>query len=261
MGIILIKGSEITRSMPPGHSNAIFLSDADSLEQDDYKDAFAAAKRQNAFIFWNHPGWDAQQPDTTLWWNEHTELLEAGCMQGIEVVNGKYFPEAHRWCLEKGLTLIGNSDVHQPIDWNVDFAKGGHRSMTLVFAKERSEEGIREALLSRRTAVYHGETLVGEDVYLRQLFEKALEIRDVKKGGKSVTVTIYNNSDLVFHLAKTAHDTDIRYFRDYTIRPHSLHTITVNFDNGAKYGKVNFEVTNLWVEPYRGMECSYDVEL
>lgn len=261
MGIILIKGSEITRSMPPGHSNAIFLSDADSLEQDNYKDAFAAAKRQNAFIFWNHPGWEAQQPDTTLWWKEHTELLESGCMHGIEVVNGKYFPEAHRWCLEKGLTMIGNSDVHQPIDWNVDFAKGGHRGMTLVFAKERSEEGIREALLSRRTVVYHGENLIGEEVYLRELFEKALEVRNVKKGSKSVSVTFYNNSDLVFYLKKSEHDTDIRYFRDYTIRPHCLHTITVNLDNGVKSGKVNFEVTNLWVGPYEGMECSYDVKL
>ena len=85
--ILLIRGSEITRSMPPGHSNAIFISDADSLDQKDYRDAFLAAKRQNAFIFWNHPGWDAQQPDTTVWWKEHTELLENGCIQGIEAGN------------------------------------------------------------------------------------------------------------------------------------------------------------------------------
>ncbi len=55
----------------------------------------------NAFIFWNHPGWDRQQPDTTLWWNEHTRLYEEGYMQGIEVANGKNTPEAQRWCMEK----------------------------------------------------------------------------------------------------------------------------------------------------------------
>ena len=70
--VILIRGSEITRPMAPGHFNAIFLSDCDALEQKEYMDSFKAARRQNAFIFWNHPGWDRQQPDTTLWWNEHT---------------------------------------------------------------------------------------------------------------------------------------------------------------------------------------------
>ena len=59
---------------------------------------------------------DRQQPDTTLWWNEHTRLYEEGYMQGIEVANGKkYSPEAQRWCMEKKLTMIGTSDIHQPI--------------------------------------------------------------------------------------------------------------------------------------------------
>lgn len=143
MGIILIKGSEITRSMAPGHFNAIFLSDSNPLEQTDYKDAFKEAKKQNAFIFWNHPGWDRQQPDTTLWWPEHTELYNEGCMQGIEVANGSlYMPEAVQWCLDKNLTMIGTSDIHQPIQTDYDFAKGEHRTMTFVFAKERTAEGI-----------------------------------------------------------------------------------------------------------------------
>ena len=38
------------------HFNAIFLSDSNPLEQTDYRDAFIEAKKQNAFIFWNHPG-------------------------------------------------------------------------------------------------------------------------------------------------------------------------------------------------------------
>ena len=36
-------------------------------------------------------------------------------MQGIEVVNSdEYYPEVHRWCLEKNLTMLGNSDMHSP---------------------------------------------------------------------------------------------------------------------------------------------------
>ena len=140
--VILIRGSEITRPMAPGHFNAIFLSDCDALEQKEYMDSFKAARRQNAFIFWNHPGWDRQQPDTTLWWNEHTRLYEEGYMQGIEVANGKkYSPEAQRWCMEKKLTMIGTSDIHQPIQTDIDFARGQHRTMTFVFVRIRKSVG------------------------------------------------------------------------------------------------------------------------
>ena len=45
LGILLIRGSEITRSMPPGHFNAIFLNDSNPLEQKAYKDAFNEAKK------------------------------------------------------------------------------------------------------------------------------------------------------------------------------------------------------------------------
>ena len=255
--IILIKGSEITRSMPPGHSNAIFISDADALDKKEYKDAFNEAKKQNAFIFWNHPAWDTQQPDTTLWWDVHTDLLNSGCMHGIEVVNGNYSPEAHQWCLDKKLTMMGNSDVHQPIQADIDFAKSEHRTMTLVFAKERSEAGIREALENRRTAVYHQNNLIGEEVFLKEIFENSIKIESIKRNGNSARVTLYNDSDLEFNLKKTEHDKDVIYFREYTIKPHCKHTISVRFENNKTQGDVNFEVTNLWIAPGKGLTYSF----
>ncbi len=83
--LLLIRGSEITRGMAPGHANALFLSDSDALDTPEWRDSYAAAKSQGAFIFWNHPGWQSQQRHETLWWPEHTELYEAGMMHGIEV--------------------------------------------------------------------------------------------------------------------------------------------------------------------------------
>ena len=121
-GILVIRGGEITRDMPPGHNNAIFLSDCNPCVQKEWRDAFRQAKKQNAFMCWNHPGWARQQPDTTLWWPEHTEILNNGWMQGIEVANAStYFPEAHAWCLEKNLTMLGNSDSHNPVCMEKDF--------------------------------------------------------------------------------------------------------------------------------------------
>ena len=103
LDIIVIKGSEITRGMPPGHCNAIFLKDASKLKTDNWKDAFLAAKEQDAFIFWNHPGWKAHQPDgIPRWYDEHTWLLENGMLNGIEVINERdYYPLVFQWCREK----------------------------------------------------------------------------------------------------------------------------------------------------------------
>jgi len=259
-GIILIRGSEITRSMPPGHFNAIFLSDCDALVKDDWRASFAEAKRQNAFIIWNHPGWDAQQPDTTLWWKEHTEIYNNGWMNGIEVVNdNSYYPEAFQWALDKKLTMFGNSDIHEPIQTVFDFDKGEHRATTLVFAKERTEESIREALDNRRTAVFYKEFLIGEEQYLRSIFENSFEIINTAKGNNQVTVTFLNESGLTFYLKKTAHDKNVVYFRDFEIKPHCKYSISIRFA-GDNDGKVNFEVTNLLVKPGKGLECSYSLK-
>ena len=261
LGITLIKGSEITRNMPPGHFNSIFHSNSDELDKPEYMDAFNAAKAQNAFIFWNHPGWDAQQPDTTLWWPEHTMLFEKGIMMGIEVVNGEYSPEAHGWCLEKKLTMLGNTDVHNPLPI---FAQGEHRTMTLVFARSASPESIYEALKERRTAVYHDEYVIGEEKYLKELFENAVEIT-VTKADNTARITFKNKSDLTFRLKKTGHDPRLTYLRTYNIDPYIINpkatqTITVRLNENVKRGDVNFCVENFLVKPSQGMNYTVKVE-
>lgn len=257
--ILLVRGSEITRSMPPGHFNALFLDDCNLLDKKEWRDAFKEAKKQNAFMFWNHPGWARQQPDTTLWWKEHTEIYENGCMQGIEVANNGtgYMPEAHRWCLEKKLTMLGSTDLHKPSYFDYDFAKGEHRPMTFLLVKERSLSGVRDALCNRRTIVYAKDLLIGEEKYLRELFENSIEVISVNKRAKSCDITVKNNSDLTFFLKKTAHNKDIEYVRTMTLKPQSRHTITVYYPENLQKKELNFEVTNLLVLPNKGMSYSY----
>lgn len=168
--IILIRGAEITRDMPPGHLNALFITNANLLERDDVNEALKEARDQGAFILWNHPGWKAQQPDTTLWWEEHTALFESDLLHGIEVYNEDYCQEALAWANEKQLTMFGNSDVHGPMEFS-----SRHRPMTLVFAKNRSAGGIKEALFNRRTAVYFDNTLIGNSTFLEPLFFESLD--------------------------------------------------------------------------------------
>jgi len=255
-GIILIRGSEITRAMPPGHHNAIFVTNSDELEKTDYMDAFHAAKTQNAFIFWNHPCWKAQQPDTTLWFDEHTLLLQQGMMQGIEVVNGgDYCPEAHRWCLEKNLTMLGNSDVHAPMQI---FAPGKHRPMTLVFASSATPEAIHEALKERRTAVYSDENIIGEEKYLKELFENAVKIK-TEKTGNSVRITFSNNSDLTFHLTFHLKKTSQDARSVFTILPQGVHSVKILLKEGVTDGNINFSIENFLVEPEKGMQYSIKI--
>lgn len=259
-GLILIKGSEITRPMAPGHSNALFLTDSNPLEKETFREAYAEAKKQNAFIFWNHPGWDSQQPDSTKWWPEHTELYNNGCMNGIEVANGdSYFPEAVDWCLEKNLTMLGTSDVHRPIQDDYDFAKGEHRTMTFIFAKDRSEEGIREAMNAGRTAVWYRDQVIGKEELLRAFFEKCIEIKEVRRDEKGVSYSVTNLSDIPLQLIKTEHDPSLVYFRNYTLNPHTPQNIRVKFANGVTGGKLNFQVDNFVIGA--GKKLQYSITL
>ena len=146
--LIVIQGTEITRSMPPGHANAIFLTDANEVLVDDPIDAYRAAKEQGAFIFWNHPTWIGQNYDAVAeMMPMHEQLIADGLLHGVEVVNeDTYSDEALQIALDNDLAIIGTSDIHGLIDWQYKVPAGGHRPLPLVFAKERSAEGIREGL-------------------------------------------------------------------------------------------------------------------
>ena len=90
--LIIVKGSEITRKMPPGHNNAIFLSDPNKLLVDDSVQVFREAKKQGAFTFWNHPNWTPQRKDGMATLTDvHRLLIREKLLDGIEVVNDQTF--------------------------------------------------------------------------------------------------------------------------------------------------------------------------
>ena len=172
--IILIRGGEITRSMPPGHLNALFVNDLDALDKPNYIDVLKEAKKQGAFIQWNHPGWGV---DSIEWHKEHEMLYKNGLLDGIEVFNEfEWYPKALEWAYEKDLAILGNTDVHDVISRLYNPRETTHRPMTLVLAKERSEDGLKEALFARRTLIYFYDKLMGKEDYLRKFFESSLKI-------------------------------------------------------------------------------------
>ncbi|MDQ7816382.1 MAG: Sb-PDE family phosphodiesterase [Melioribacteraceae bacterium] len=213
LGLILIQGSEITRDMPPGHLNAIFITDANALVKDTWKEAIKAAVDQGGLVFWNHPGWRGQQPDgVPRWYDEHTYLYENKLITGIEVVNSiEYYPAVFEWCLENNLAILGNSDIHNPI--NFDYGKN-RRPITLVFATDRTSEGIKEAIINRGTAVFYDGKIYGEEKYLKPLFNESIhfattDVNNVGRGTANIKVT--NNSDIDFELRLAGTDEVIRF--------------------------------------------------
>jgi histidinol phosphatase-like PHP family hydrolase len=203
--IILVHGTEISRSMPPGHLNALFIQDADSLNKPDFMQAIEAAVKQGAFIQYNHPGWTSQQPDgIPRLYPVHLELIAKGWLHGIE-----YFNEFETYrndtviemCREHKLAVMGNSDVHGVISETYMEPEYTHRPVTLVFAKERTMESLREAMFAGRTAVWHGDSLAGFEQFTGPLFRAAVKAGEpFKDDGKNIFFEISNHSDLPMRL-------------------------------------------------------------
>ncbi len=229
--LLIIKGSEITRDMPPGHSNAIFLQDANALLKDDYLEVFREAKRQQAFVFWNHPHWHAQTPSAMVELTDvHRQLISEGLLHGIEVVNEHtYSEEALQICLDNDLTILGTSDIHGLIDWDYQVPLGGHRPVTLAFAREKTLSSLKEALFEGRTAVWFHNDLIGKDEFMKPLIEACLSIEEASYLNNSsvLSLQIANNSDVNFMLENLSDYTLHANSHIFTVPPHETTKILV----------------------------------
>lgn len=201
--IILVHGTEITRKMPPGHFNALFIKDASLIARDSVWDSFEAAIKQGAFLQWNHPGWKSQQPDgIPRMYDIHKKLIEKGWLHGIEFFNdSEFYPVVFRFSKENNLALMGNSDVHGSISETYKEEKNYHRPMTLVFAKERSHDSLKEAMFAGRTMVYFDDMLAGKSELAKPFFFSCISIgKPFFTNDKNLFLEITNNSDIPFYL-------------------------------------------------------------
>ena len=201
--IILVHGAEITRKMPPGHFNALFITDASLIAKDSAWDCFEAAIKQGAFLQWNHPGWKKQQPDgIPRMYDIHKKLIKKGWLHGIEFFNDhEYYPLVFTFCKQYNIALMGNSDVHGSINEVYSGQEYTNRPMTLVFAKERSHDSLKEAMFAGRTMVYFRDMLAGKEEYAKPFFYQCISIgKPFYQNDKSLFFEITNKSDIPFYL-------------------------------------------------------------
>ncbi len=251
--LLVIRGAEITRALPPGHCNAIFIEDANKLLTDDALDAFAEANRQGAFTFWNHPNWIAQQPDGVATLTPlHRELIDKGWLQGIEVVNDLTISkEALRIAIDHRLTILGTSDIHGLVDWQFHVHEGGHRPVTLVLATDRTAGALEEALRAGRTVAYFENTLVGLEKNLRPLVAASLQVTDAAYRGPSAVadVTIKNHSDCAYTLQNVSGYSLQTQLGTITIPPDGETVVSVMTGTQLPELKLAFRVLNAVTAP------------
>ncbi len=276
--LILIAGSEITRLEPIGHMNAVFIEDANALFQppaptDPYDArayavaagewppelALEAAKRQDAFVFWNHSWW--QQPNQiSVMTDFHRQAIQDGKLQGIEVANGDvYSPEAFQLALAYNLTPIGVSDVHELIDWDYEPYKGGHRPVNLVFAKTRSAEAIRAALFDGRTVVWYKNLLIGRERDMIPLLTASLRVADASwRGESSVLEVVFDNpSDAAFELENLSEHTLIGEGTSVVVPPHSRDTYRFRVAERTPEVTLTFSIGNALIAPDAHPEMTF----
>ena len=194
LDLIVIKGTEITRSKPLGHLNALFITDANALDIAEPLDAIDTALKQGAFILWNHPGWPDNK--STLY-PVHEKLIAEKKIHGVEVFNSyEYYPVAMDWCRDKGLAFTANSDVHYIVDGDYG---DNLRPMTLVFAAERSEKGIRDALFAGRSVAFFNGMLAGKADILLGLMEASLNVKILNREKRIAEVS--NITDIPYKMA------------------------------------------------------------
>lgn len=269
LDVLLIRGAEITRSTPPGHHNAIFVNEIDSLDVAEPIDAVRAAVAQGAFVFYNHPGWKHPQ-GIAEWFPFQQEIDDNGWLGGIEIVNGNdYYPLAHQWCIDKNYTMFGNSDVHQPITFDYDFNNGEHRPATLVFAKKKTEAAVKDAIVNHRTAVWWKGGIIGDEKYLRPLFNESIEILTpecVITGNGSTVLQITNTSEVEYKLTIDNSNEYVSLPASVTLFANRTVRLTVRKKAAPAgqgqtpkevYGKkrisIPITVTNLYTRPDTGM--------
>jgi len=262
--MVLIRGTEITRSKPLGHFNAIFTSDNNAIRVPDSLKAIAIANQQGAFVTWNHPG-----EGNGKWTEVQDKLFNLGQFKGIEVANhNTYFPEAQKWCVDKNLTMMGTSDIHNPITFDYDFSKGEHRTMTLVFAKEKTSEGIKEALLNQRTAVYWKNILIGKEEFLSAIFKESVMQPTAtlffKKNKRNKAFIFFkNNSDIPFELT-LKNDCKEMDIPSKVILKGNMTAIAIEYnssESGEKTITIPYEITNLLVQPNKGMQSAFNLKI
>ena len=279
--LLVIRGVEISPRVQPYHHNAIFLKDVDAFPYEYMKDThstfvmkddikrselmapFLEAQKQGGFVFYNHPSfnwWD--QGERILFTDFHQELLDRGILGGVEVINGnRYNLIAHRMATKYNLTMFANSDEHHD---TANTYKDTGRPFTLVFATDKSEAAVEDAIINRRTLAYFDNHLVGRQKEAEAFVKSSLELEPQKRQGKfapRLVVEVTNKTGIAYDLKfKSEYIIGARPLGSMKLEP--FQTQTLLLDPVWEYPEIlelEVEVENVLVSPEEHLKMKMEV--
>ncbi|MAU63358.1 MAG: PHP domain-containing protein [Flavobacteriaceae bacterium] len=272
--LAVVHGTEITKPMPPGHFNAIFIQDANKFfdknkEPLNFIKGIKEANSQGAFVFWNHPMWEANRSDGIAKLDPiHKEVINKKLLHGIEVVNFDTFSEeAMQIALDYELTMMGTSDVHILIEWDFNIEKESfHRPITFIMSKNRTIKSIRDALFNGDTFIWYRDLIIGKSNNLKQVIENNLEVISKGYGFKGRKVEI-----LQLELRnKSVAPISLNYIGEYTfhndykfieLEPRSSKTIYVKTKKIKEAIDLEFEILNYVIAPKTNLKTTKTITI
>ena len=260
--LAVVHGTEITKPMPPGHFNAIFIKDANKFfdknkEPLNFNKAIKEANEQGAFVFWNHPMWEANRSDGIAKLDPiHQEVIDKKLLHGIEVVNFDTFSEeAMQIAIDNDLTMMGTSDVHILIAWDFNIEKESfHRPITFIMSNNRTMKSIRDALFKGDTFIWYRDLIIGKSNNLKQVIDNNLEViskgysyRDRKV--EILQIELKNKSVAPINLNYMGEYTFHNDYKFINLEPKSSKTIYVKTKKIKQTVDLEFEILNYVVGP------------
>lgn len=232
-GIVVVSGMEISRTPETiGHYNALFTKDNNTIYHPDCYESFRRAKAQGALIVHNHPGW--RRPSMEIGPFEQ-KAYDEGLIDGIETFNSAdLYPQAIDRAKKYGFFMVGATDAHISVARDY-LMRTPIRNMTLIFAKDKSQESLRQALLDGNAIAYGWGTLSGEEALLKDLFKASVQTRVERTDAKGTrTVAITNMTSIGYTLR-------IEGDNPFLLDPFTTATVQV-----AAGEKLLLSVENMW---------------
>lgn len=232
-GIVVVPGAEISRTPETiGHYNAIFVKDINTIYHPDCYESFRRAKAQGALVVHNHPGW--RRPSMEIGPFEQ-RAYDEGLIDGIETFNSAdLYPQAIDRAKKYGFFMVGATDAHISVARDY-LMHTPIRNMTMIFAKDKSLESLREALVNGMAIAYGWGTLSGEESLLKDLFKASMQTCVERTDAKGVCTVAITNTTSISYTLRIGGD------NPFALAPFTTATVQV-----AAGAKLLVSVENMW---------------
>ena len=191
-GLTVIPGGEISRcGATIGHFNALFVEDCNAIYDPDPLTSIRNAKAQNALVMHNHPGYRRTNIDYS---EVEKQAYDEGLIDGVEVMNGSsFYPGVIDRVQDRNLFIAACTDVHGGNKYGAF-----ERPMTLIMAKDKSLESIREALEARRTLAYGFNTISGDEQLLKDFFAAGVKVELIRESSSGAELMLINTTPFTY---------------------------------------------------------------